>query len=50
MKSDNEPSIVQVQSEIMEKRKGKTTIQENSPKGESKSNGIAEHTMKELEG
>ena len=50
VKSDNEPSILQVQNEITEKRKGTTTIPENSPAGEGKSNGLAENAVKELEG
>ena len=50
VKCDTEISIVQVQMEMQEATKDKITILENAPRGESRSNGLAETTVKEVEG
>ena len=49
IKSDNEPSIVSVQ-EAVRKESITEMVPENSPKGESKSNGMIESAVRELEG
>ena len=49
LKCDNESSITELQKEIQNCRKGKTTIPECSPVGESSSNGLAETTVREVE-
>ena len=50
VKCDNEKSIVQVQKEMQEARTDKITIPENPPKEDSRGNGLAENTVKEVEG
>ena len=49
IKCDYEPIMIQVQEEIMRRRKGKQTIPENSPVGESSSNGMVENAVREVE-
>ena len=49
VKSDREPSIVAVQDAVKEASKIEM-VPENTPKGESKSNGNIESAVRELEG
>ena len=48
LKSDGEPSIVALQ-EVVKNVRQSDTILENSPKGDSQSNGAAENAMREAE-
>ena len=45
LKSDGEPALRAVQEEVR-RRRGRTTILENSPPGESQSNGVAERAVR----
>ena len=45
LKSDGEPAIKSVQEEV-KRRRGDNTILENSPPGDSRSNGAAERAVK----
>ena len=49
LKSDGEPSIVALQEAVKNVRQS-DTILENSPKGDSQSNGAAENAVREAEG
>ena len=49
LKSDGEPSIVALQ-EAVKSVSMSDTILENSPKGDSQSNGAAENAVRETEG
>ena len=44
LKSDQEPALVAIQKEVARRRE-KETILENSPKGDSKANGVAERAV-----
>ena len=45
IKTDNEPAMITLQQEIKSKRSDRTIL-ENSPVGESQSNGVAERAVK----
>ncbi len=45
LKSDGEPALRAVQEEVR-RRRGRTAILENSPPGESQSNGVAERAVR----
>ena len=49
LKSDGEPAIVALQEAIVRSRQSETIV-ENSPKGDSQSNGAAENAVRETEG
>ena len=49
LKSDGEPSIVALQEAVKNVRQS-DTILDNSPKGDSQSNGAAENAVREAEG
>ena len=49
IKCDQVPSIVEIQNEVIRRREAET-IPENSPKGESQSNGDIENAIKQVEG
>jgi hypothetical protein len=50
LKCDKEPSMLQLQNEIRERRQDRIVIPENSPTGESRSNGMIENAVQEVEG
>ena len=49
IKCDQEPSIVEIQKEVIRRCEAET-IPENSPTGESQSNGDIENAIKQVEG
>ncbi len=50
IKGDQEPSIVAIQEKIINNRKEGKTIPENSPVGESSSNGMVERAIRSVQG
>ena len=52
LKSDQEPAILDLRSDIIArcKEKGISVIPENSPIGESQSNGVIERAIQDIEG
>ena len=50
LKGDPEPSIKQLQDELRRTNEDVITVPENSPTGDSASNGLAERAIEEVEG
>ena len=49
LKSDGEPALINIQNEVQRRREGKTIL-ENSPVGDSRSNGHAERAVQSIAG